>query len=61
VTGPEANPNGAINDIAGILNDRGNVLGLMPHPENLVEPIQGGTDGRGLFDSLVKSAVAALA
>jgi phosphoribosylformylglycinamidine synthase len=61
VTGGAANPNGAINDIAGILNASGNVLGLMPHPENLVEPIQGGTDGRGIFDSLVKSAVAALA
>ncbi|RIY03626.1 phosphoribosylformylglycinamidine synthase subunit PurQ [Aureimonas flava] len=43
------NPNGAINDIAGIVNDRGNVLGMMPHPENLVEPEHGGTDGRPLF------------
>ena len=58
---PAANPNGAINDIAGILNDRGNVLGMMPHPENLVEPLQGGTDGRGIFDSLMQSAVGALA
>jgi phosphoribosylformylglycinamidine synthase len=55
-TGSAANPNGAINDIAGILNDRGNVLGMMPHPENLVEALQGGTDGRGIFDSLVRSA-----
>lgn len=45
------NPNGAINDIAGIVNDKGNVLGLMPHPENLIEPAHGGTDGRGLFES----------
>jgi phosphoribosylformylglycinamidine synthase subunit PurQ / glutaminase len=44
------NPNGAINDIAGIVNDRGNVLGMMPHPENLVEAEHGGTDGRPLFE-----------
>ncbi|WP_062211321.1 phosphoribosylformylglycinamidine synthase subunit PurQ [Aureimonas sp. AU12] len=45
------NPNGAINDIAGIMNERGNVLGLMPHPENLIEPEHGGSDGRGIFES----------
>ncbi len=45
------NPNGSINDIAGIINERGNVLGLMPHPENLIEAAHGGTDGRGLFAS----------
>ena len=45
------NPNGAINDIAGIVSAEGNVLGLMPHPENLIEPEHGGTDGRGLFES----------
>ncbi len=45
------NPNGSINDIAGIINERGNVLGLMPHPENLIEAAHGGTDGRGLFES----------
>ncbi|MBB3935256.1 phosphoribosylformylglycinamidine synthase subunit PurQ [Aureimonas phyllosphaerae] len=44
------NPNGAINDIAGIVNDRGNVLGMMPHPENLIEPEHGGSDGRPLFE-----------
>lgn len=43
------NPNGSINDIAGITNAKGNVLGMMPHPENLVEAAHGGTDGRGLF------------
>ena len=43
------NPNGSINDIAGILNDKGNVLGLMPHPENLIEAAHGGSDGRALF------------
>jgi phosphoribosylformylglycinamidine synthase I len=44
------NPNGSVNDIAGIVNANGNVLGLMPHPENLVEPAHGGTDGRALFE-----------
>ncbi len=44
------NPNGAINDIAGVVNDRGNVLGMMPHPENLIEPEHGGSDGRPLFE-----------
>jgi len=44
------NPNGSLNDIAGIINDRGNVLGLMPHPEDLIEPAHGGTDGRPLFE-----------
>ena len=44
------NPNGSINDIAGIINDKGNVLGLMPHPENLIEAAHGGTDGRALFE-----------
>ncbi|MCV3241490.1 phosphoribosylformylglycinamidine synthase subunit PurQ [Mesorhizobium sp. ZC-5] len=46
-----SNPNGAIDDIAGIINERGNVLGLMPHPENLIEPAHGGIDGRALFES----------
>ncbi|WP_062014380.1 phosphoribosylformylglycinamidine synthase subunit PurQ [Aureimonas sp. AU4] len=45
------NPNGALNDIAAVMNEAGNVLGMMPHPENLVEPEHGGTDGRGLFES----------
>lgn len=49
------NPNGSINDIAGIINKKGNVLGMMPHPENLVEPLQGGTDGRALFESLMSA------
>ena len=51
-----ANVNGSINSIAGILNPRGNVLGMMPHPENLIESLQGGIDGRGLFESLAKVA-----
>lgn len=47
------NPNGSIGDIAGILSDNRRVLGMMPHPENLIEPLQGGTDGRPLFESLI--------
>ena len=47
-----ANPNGSVNDIAGIYSERFNVLGLMPHPENLIDPLVGGTDGRGMFESL---------
>lgn len=43
------NPNGSINDIAGIVSETGNVLGLMPHPENLIEKAHGGIDGRALF------------
>src|SRR5436190_20317336 len=49
---PAWNVNGATNAIAGILNAAGNVLGLMPHPENHVEPALGATDGRGLFAGL---------
>jgi phosphoribosylformylglycinamidine synthase subunit PurQ / glutaminase len=51
--GGAANPNGSINDIAGIYSERFNVLGLMPHPENLIDPLVGGVDGRGLFASLM--------
>ncbi len=39
------NPNGSMNDIAAVTNERGNVLGMMPHPENLIEAAHGGTDG----------------
>lgn len=45
------NPNGSVNDIAGITNAKGNVLGMMPHPENLIEQAHGGSDGRALFAS----------
>jgi phosphoribosylformylglycinamidine synthase subunit PurQ / glutaminase len=48
------NINGAAQSIAGLVNDRGNVLGMMPHPENHVEAIMGCTDGRGLFAGLVE-------
>ncbi|KQN74222.1 phosphoribosylformylglycinamidine synthase subunit PurQ [Devosia sp. Leaf64] len=50
------NPNGSINNIAGILNAEKNVLGLMPHPENLIESAHGGDDGRALFATLLNKA-----
>ena len=50
---PAWNHNGAVNAIAGIVNAGGNVLGMMPHPENHVEAAMGCTDGRGLFEGLV--------
>ncbi|MCW0180349.1 phosphoribosylformylglycinamidine synthase subunit PurQ [Zavarzinia sp.] len=52
---PEASPNGAIRNIAGVLNEKRNVLGMMPHPENMTEAVVGGTDGAILFDSLAKA------
>ncbi len=51
-----ANPNGSVNGIAGIYSSGLNVLGLMPHPENFVDTLVGGTDGRPLFESLAKAA-----
>ena len=48
------NPNGSINDIAGVFNRQKNVLGLMPHPENLIESAHGGIDGRALFSGLLQ-------
>ena len=51
-----ANPNGSRLNIAGILNEKRNVLGMMPHPENLVEAALGGTDGLGLFTGLTQAA-----
>jgi len=50
-----ANPNGSWHNIAGITNEAGNVLGMMPHPERAMEPLLGSTDGVGLFTSLVAS------
>jgi len=50
----EANPNGSVSNIAGIVNEAGNVLGLMPHPERASEEILGGTDGRILFRSIIE-------
>jgi phosphoribosylformylglycinamidine synthase len=54
---PAANPNGAQHNIAGICDARRRVLGMMPHPERLIEPMLGGDDGRRLFESLVASLV----
>jgi phosphoribosylformylglycinamidine synthase len=53
-----ANPNGAMNDIAGIRNAQGNVLGLMPHPERAVDRLLGSTDGLPLFESLMAEVAA---
>jgi phosphoribosylformylglycinamidine synthase len=50
--GGSANPNGSLNDIAGVYSERLNVLGMMPHPENLIDPLVGGVDGRAMFESL---------
>jgi phosphoribosylformylglycinamidine synthase subunit PurQ / glutaminase len=47
-----SNPNGSTNAIAGVFSERFNVLGLMPHPENLIDPLVGGVDGRALFAGL---------
>jgi phosphoribosylformylglycinamidine synthase I len=49
------NPNGSARNIAGILNEKRNVLGLMPHPERVVDPLLGGTDGVALFQSLIEA------
>lgn len=46
--------NGSARNIAGILNEAGNVLGMMPHPERMIEAIQGGSDGRRLFEGLIR-------
>ncbi|MBM0127271.1 phosphoribosylformylglycinamidine synthase subunit PurQ [Pimelobacter simplex] len=55
----EVNPNGSLDDIAGVTNARGNVVGLMPHPEHAVEELTGsGLDGLGFFTSLVEGAFA---
>ena len=54
---PSANPNGSLRNIAGILNARGNVLGMMPHPERACETRLGSSDGRLVFSSLLESAL----
>jgi len=58
---PRANPNGSINNIAGIINARGNVLGMMPHPERAGEAVVGGTDGNRIWESAMRSAAAVFA
>jgi len=58
---PEANPNGSLNNIAGIRNRAGNVMGMMPHPERAAEPVLGNTDGRLIFESLLGALAGARA
>ena len=53
-----ANPNGSLANIAGILNETGNVLGMMPHPERLADPLLGGTDGAPMFTALAEAIAA---
>ncbi|MBI2936179.1 MAG: phosphoribosylformylglycinamidine synthase subunit PurQ, partial [Chloroflexi bacterium] len=54
---PESNPNGSMNNIAGIVNQEGNVLGMMPHPERAAEALLGGEDGRSVFHSILQNQV----
>ncbi len=56
---PGQNPNGSERDVAGVVNEGGNVLGLMPHPEHAVDPLTGSSDGLRLFRSLASAPVAA--
>ena len=51
----ESNPNGSLRNIAGITNRRGNVMGMMPHPERCCEEIMGGLDGRSVFSSIIQT------
>jgi phosphoribosylformylglycinamidine synthase subunit PurQ / glutaminase len=56
---PGQNPNGSVRDIAGVRNEAGNVLGLMPHPEHAVDPLTGSTDGLRVFENLISAASSA--
>ncbi len=58
---PGQNPNGSVQDVAGVANGRGNVVGLMPHPEHAVDALTGSDDGLALFESLVRTRAAAAA
>lgn len=58
-TGTGGTPNGSANDIAGIVNAGGNVLGMMPHPERAVEDVLGSVDGLALFTSLLSQTASA--
>jgi phosphoribosylformylglycinamidine synthase I len=58
---PNANPNGSLNNIAGIINEQGNVLGMMPHPERSDEELLGSEDGLKIFQSIVDSSERVLA
>ena len=59
VQSPGANPNGSMNDIAGVTNAGRNVLGMMPHPERLADPMLGGIDGKPMFEALAQRLMAA--
>ena len=52
------NPNGSAHDIAGIMNERGNVFGMMPHPERAVDPVTGNVDGQPFFKSILSEIIA---
>ena len=52
----ESNPNGSVRNIAGITSRRGNVLGMMPHPERCCDELMGGTDGLAIFESILSAA-----
>ena len=54
---PGHNPNGSLRDVAGVCNEAGNVVGLMPHPEHAVDALEGSTDGFKLFSSLARASV----
>jgi phosphoribosylformylglycinamidine synthase len=56
---PGQNPNGSARDIAGVRNEAGNVVGLMPHPEHAVDPLTGSTDGLRVFEAVAAAGVAA--
>jgi len=56
-----ANPNGSVNNIAGIINARGNVLGMMPHPERAPEQLLGGDDGNRIWESIIRQGLAVFA
>jgi len=56
---PGQNPNGSVRDIAGVRSERGNVVGLMPHPEHAVDPLTGSTDGLRVFEAVAAAGVAA--
>jgi phosphoribosylformylglycinamidine synthase len=59
--GAGQNPNGSVADVAGVSNEHGNVVGLMPHPEHAVDPLTGSADGLRLFESLVAAPLAVAA
>ncbi len=58
---PGQNPNGSARDIAGVQNEAGNVLGLMPHPEHAVDPLTGSTDGLAVFEAVIAATSSAAA